>query len=59
MHLILRDIKESRRNDSKLIVMINDQEKIKGISEHVQHLNEYGIQSVQWSEKDKHVELFA
>lgn len=53
------DIKESRRNDSKLIVMINDQEKIKGISEHVQHLNEYGIQSVQWSEKDKHVELFA
>ena len=39
--------------------MINDQEKIKGISEHVQHLNEYGIQSVQWSEKDKHVELFA
>ena len=51
------DIKDSRDQESKLIVMINDAEK--NVSEHISHLREYDIDSMPWSQKDKCVEMFA
>lgn len=51
------DIKSSRRDDAKLIVLLNDSEKTSSnkISSIINGLNEYDIDSILWSKRDEHL----